>query len=187
MIRALALLACGVIACSDNVRIGAAFDANPSDGSVDGNGNPFTAGSYSLAYVGSPVVECTGTLMGSEADFSSITVATVGFVNGTVALAAPSATTLAISGTPIDSGWNLSEVDLLPDQPGAPPGIWEAQTGAPSGSGPDSTSRIVNLLGADSSTASSPGGIEGEAGTAYTTADTMGTCTITFGATLTKQ
>ncbi len=187
MIRLVAVLACGAAACGNDIRLGTAIDALTIDIPIDGNGNPFAPGSYAIQFLDPAVANCTGTLTGMEADFMSLTAASVGFVGGTVTLATPIATTLAITGAPITSGYNQSEVDLLANQVGSPPMLWTAQTTATATAGPDSTTRAVNLLAADYTTASSPSGIQGEAGAAYTTADSGGTCSVTFGVLLTKQ
>jgi hypothetical protein len=117
----------------------------------------------------------------------ALTAAGVGFTDGTVTLATPIATTLVVTGVPITSSYAVTEIDLLSGQAGAPPNFWVAQTNATATAGPDSTTRAVNLLAADSSTASAASGIQGEAGAAFSTADSNGTCTVTFGALFTKQ
>ncbi len=187
MIRIVAALVCGAVACGNDIRLGTAIDAATIDVPIDGNGNPFAAGSYAVQFLDPAVADCTGTLAGSENDFMGLTAASVGYIGGTVMLATPTATTLVVTGAPITSGWGETELDLLANQPGAPMGFWISQTTAIATAGPDSTTRAVNLLAADSTTASSASGIQGEAGAAYTTADTSGTCSVTFGALLTEQ
>ncbi len=188
MIRPAAVLLAGcAVACGNDIRLGTAIDALAIDVPIDGNGNPFAPGPYAAQFLDPAVASCSGTLGGKESDFMTLTAAGVGFVGGTVTFATPTATTLAITGTPISSGWGQSEVDLLANQVDAPPNLWTAQTTATATAGPDSTTRAVNLLAADDTTASSPSGIQGEAGAAYTTTDTNGTCSVTFGALFTKQ
>jgi hypothetical protein len=185
MIRA-CLLVPVLAACTHDVRLGTVIDATV-DVAADSAGNPFVAGSYALSFLDPPTTQCQGALSGMESQFAGVTLAQESLINGTVALATPSGTTLAISGSTISSGWGVASLSLAPNFSGLPATVWAADVTTDLGAGPDSTVHDFMLLAFDSTTTSTPGGVEGEVGVGFDTSGMTGTCTVTFGALLQKQ
>lgn len=141
-------------------------------------GGSITAGDYTLALVGGTDVYCDGTLAGHESDFTGITADSLGLVGGAVSITDPSPS-IDISGDPITSGFltspfTLDEVDT---------GLYAGFTDE-TGSGPDTTTFAGKYLVLDGMTAT-PELINGGVGAGYYTASGDGTCTVSFGATLT--
>ncbi len=151
-------------------------------GSVDfvdpgtGTGGTLTDGSYTLEIVGPADVYCDGTLAGQESTFASITAASLGLGNGSVAIANSG---LAISGAPIAAGFGLPSLDLSEVDSGLWAGFIDESVAGPAG-----TTRAGKYLVLDASSASAMF-INGSVGAAYLTANQDGQCSVAFGATLT--
>ena len=149
-------------ACSRDVRLGTAFDAaivSPAD--APASVNPFTAGSYALTFLDPADVQCTGSLIGQEAQFATITRADLSLVDGDVVLATPAADVLSIAGSPITTAWNATNVSLVPGIDGLPASMWAALVEQTFGSGPNTTTRDLMLLALDSTTVTATTGIKG--------------------------
>src|SRR2546430_1230474 len=129
-------------ACSREIRLGGEPDASVSpDASPDANTSPFTGGSYAVSFLDPPMIQCSGTLAGHDADFSGITRAASPLQDGTVDLA-PSSTQLMITGMPIQSGFPSSAITLMLDAAAAPPTLWDNSVPGSFGSGPDTTTIV---------------------------------------------
>jgi hypothetical protein len=180
MIRA-ALAMAVVAACGRDVRLGTAVDA-AVDGAPDSNGNPFGAGAYAMAVLDPPQQMCQGTLTGMEPAFAGITRASLGLIDGAVTFDTPTATSLAITGSPITSALGTGAITITPDASN-PPGLWDGLVSGDFSAGPASTTRNATDLAADSTT-SQP--IQAQLAVLYETLDTMGACTVAFGVSFTQ-
>jgi len=149
-------------------------------GSGSGSG-AIVAGNYTLAYQGPVEVNCTGSLVGHEADFSSISMSDLDFTGGTVAVTTPSASAADVDGAVIASAFGSTplELDLQADSPG----IYAAETNG-TGSGPDSTTYLGKYLAFDGGDAT-PTFINAAAGAGYVASDGTSTCAVSYGASLT--
>lgn len=141
-------------------------------------GGSITAGDYTLAILGGADVYCDGTLAGSEASFAGITADSLGLIGGAVTVATPSPT-VTVAGDPISSGFltspfTLDEVDT---------GLYAGFTDE-TGSGPAGTTFAGKYLVLDALSATDTL-INGGVGAGYYTPSGDGTCTLSFGATLT--
>jgi hypothetical protein len=174
------LVACS--ACSHDIRLGDRYDAMP-DGLSDAPSLPFDPGSYQVSFLGPAQVGCQGTLTGKESDFAGLTPASSGLIDGAVSFAVTT-TQLSITGAPIQAGFPQPTIVLAPDPMAMPPTLWD--TGEPgactSVSGPDATTRMWCGLAADSATAHAVGGIQSGYAELFQTTDTMGGCSVSFGA-----
>jgi hypothetical protein len=164
-------------ACGGNIRLG---DEPPDASSVDAPHGAFTAGPYSASFLDPAQVQCDGTLAGHEADFSTITRATSSFVDGAVQLQLATDAVI-VSGDPIATGFAQPSVTLAPDPQAR---LWTIGVAVTLGGGPDATQAVGVGLALDSSTASSPTGIQGEIARVFATANNDGQCSVTFGALL---
>jgi hypothetical protein len=174
-----------IAACEHDVRLGTTIDA-PADTTPDATANVFTPGSYALSFLDPPTIDCEDALQGMESQFSGVTRAQVSLIDGSVVLATPDVTTMTLTGSPITSGYGVSTVTLTPGVVG-PPNFWAAEITTNFGAGPDNTVHDLTLLAFDSTTASAPGGVEGEAGIGFDNSTQTGICTVTFGALLQLQ
>jgi hypothetical protein len=172
--RVVAALA--LVACRHDVQLGVAVDGAAD--AVDGNGNPFTSGSYPMAFLDPAQRMCDGTLVGMDASFTAITRASLGLVDGTVTFATPTATTLTIAGTPIMMALGQPSLDLMPSMGSAP--FWDGLVSGDFTTGPLGTMRTATDLAADSTTATAPM-IDAQLAVLYTTVDGNGSCTVAFG------
>ncbi len=174
-------------ACGRDVRLGSTIDAPAAiDAHPDAPGNPFTAGAYTASFLDPVMIQsCTGSLGSDENDFMAVTRASVDLVDGEVTLATPDAATLAMSGTPITSGWAQTTLDLTLASTAPDPPLWAAEINQDFGSGPDGTTRGFMGLALDVDTAQSQSGIEGEVGIAFETGSDS--CTLAFGALFVKM
>jgi hypothetical protein len=156
-------------------------DGGMGSGSGSGTG-AIVAGSYTLAYQGPVEVDCTGALVGHEADFSSISMTDLGFAGGAVSVTTPSPSATDVDGTVIASAFGTTplELDLQTDSPG----IYAAVTDG-TGSGPDGTSFLGKYLAFDGADAT-PTFINAAAGAGYVATDGSSTCTVSYGASLTS-
>ena len=182
-------------ACGTDVRLGSAPDAridapvdSQLDAPTDGPTNPFTSGTYGLAFFDPVQVMCDGDLIGMEANFESITRVTLSFVDGTVALSATDGTHLRVSGPPIGTGFGGGDLVMVPE-PDPPPGepvVWGASVSGNFGSGPLSTTNTDRFLGMDSSSANEPQ-ISAYGAALFQNAGSSGACTVAFTATFASQ
>ena len=175
-----ALPVCALVACGQDVRLGTVIVDGPTipDAPPDGLGNPFTAGMYSVGFLDPAIAQCSGALSGNEADFMSITRASVNLVDGDVTFATPDQSSLVITGTPITTGFTESTLDL--SFANASPLLWADQFMTDFGPGPDGTLREVMALAVEVDTAQAPGGIQSSVSIIYELAGDM--CSVTFGA-----
>jgi hypothetical protein len=171
----LVLVVC--MGCSRDIRLGELPDAA---------GTPFIAGSYMTSFLDPPAQNCSGTLTGHEADFAGITRASSSLVDGAITMAV-NAQQITLSGTPISSGFPQPTVTLAYDPSAGAPGLWDNVVQGSFGTGPDSTTISALGMALDSTTASSPSGIEGSYMRAYLTGDGMGECSVAFGALLVRN
>jgi hypothetical protein len=173
--RALLLV---LAACGGNIRLG---EDPPDAASIDAPHGAFNSGSYSASFLDPAQISCQGTLSGHEADFSAITRATSSFVDGPVQLQL-AADAVIVTGNPIATGFGQASVSLAPDPQASP--LWTIAVAVTLGGGPDATQAVGVGLALDSSTASSPTGIQGEIARVFATANNDGQCSVTFGALL---
>jgi hypothetical protein len=174
----LGLLALG--ACGRDIQLGTSLDA-ASDAALDAVASPFTAGAYTASFLDPPQVMCAGSLARLEADFSGITRANSALVDGTVTFT-PTTDQLAISGAPIQSGFPTATITVVPDTTSNPPTLWDMSVNGSFGSGPDATTIVSIALAIDSATAQAASGIQSGYAQLFETADTLGQCSVTFGA-----
>ena len=186
MIRIAVWLGLFASACGRDIYLGELVP--PADASIDaaGNGNPFTAGSYSVQFLDPPVMSCSGTLTGHDADFNVVTRASLGVVDGAVTLATPDGGSLAIAGAPISNRFGEAMVTLVSDSSSVPP-VWSGEVDGSFDAGPDATICQAIALAADPTTAASPSGIQGAIAFLFSTSDASGDCSLTFGALFTKS
>ncbi len=154
-------------------------------GSGSGSGSDssaITPGSYTLAVIGPSQVYCEGALVGHEADFAGITLASLGLVGGSVTVATPTLDEVTVAGAPISSSFGASPFEL--DDGVGTPGLFAGFTNA-TGAGPDSTTFMGEYLVIDASTATSTF-INAGVGAGYIAADGSSNCTVAFGASLTS-
>ena len=180
--RLVAMLA--LVACHHDVQLGSAVDAS-IDAPADGNGNPFAAGSYAIAFLGPNIQMCDGTLTGMEAPFGALTQAQIGLVDGPVTFTTPTGTTLVITGAPIQS-LGAPSIELAPSGPMAPPGFWDGIVNGDLSAGPLATTRAASDIAADSATANAAT-IEAQIDVLYMTSDGNGTCNVLFGVAFTHS
>ncbi len=164
-------------------------DFGPIDFTGDGGGSgsgsdssAITPGSYTLAVTGPSQVYCEGALVGHEADFAGITLASLGLVGGSVTVATPTPDEVTVAGAAISSSFGASPLQLN-DGVGTP-GLFAGFTNT-TGAGPDGTTFVGEYLVVDASTATSTF-INGGVGAGYVAADGSSDCTVAFGASLTS-
>jgi hypothetical protein len=162
-------------ACSRDIRLGDI----PPDAPSDTVATTFIAGSYAASFLDPAQVSCQGTLAGHEADFASVTRASVNLVDGTVQLAG--ANPVVVSGAPVQNAFAQSMIALSPDSQAIPPTLWDGTVNGSFGSGPDSTTAMMLALELDSAHATDPSGIQGAYGRVFVTSDTLGVCSFSFG------
>ena len=141
-------------------------------------GGTITAGDYTLSVQDPAQVYCDGSLAGHEADFASISAASLSLGGGAVTVATPSTSQVTVAGAAIQAGFGASPF-ALDDQGG---GLFAGFTND-TGSGPDGTQLAGKYFVVDSSSATTTL-INAGAGAGYVTSDGSGTCTVAFDATL---
>lgn len=162
------------VGCSRDIRLG---------DNTDAASGPFVAGTYDLTYVDPPDVSCSGSLSGHEASFTDLTREKLNLIDGSVTLS-PTPTELTITGTPIEECCGQPSIVLVPEPAATPPTLWDGNAAGSPIVGPESTTSASIGIAFDSATVNSVVGITGGLAHIFTTTDSSGVCTVTFGARL---
>ncbi len=177
-------------ACGRDVQLGTNVDAG-IDSLIDAMPSPFTPGTYTLTYIEPNETSCDGTLANMGNDFSTITAASLGLVDGDVMLVGVNEVVIRLLGAPISSGYNRAMVDLTPNPEALPPDspqtIWDTVVAEDFGVGPLGTHQLARYFGIDSASANMPSQMQSAAALYYETEDMSGACFITFAAVLASQ
>jgi hypothetical protein len=148
-------------------------------GSGSGGTGSISDGTYTLTIQSPGQAYCDGSLAGHEADFASITAASLAFGGGSVAVTVIGASAIKVEGTPIQSAYATSPLELDPNN-----GVLAGFT-SQSGTGPDATTMVGKYFVVDPGSATTHM-IQAGVGAGYGTSDGSGTCTVAFQATLTQ-
>lgn len=141
------------------------------------------AGNYTLAFDPTLYVQCDGTLLGQDAAFSALTLAGLGFSDGPITVTALAVDQLELTGASISAAYGPAPFMVaasLDAPPGTYFGISERNQ---AGAGPLGTDLAAAYLLLDDANASSAG-VPGQAGLFFMTPDTLGYCSVDFGAAL---
>lgn len=147
-------------------------------GGGGGGTGTITDGTYTLAIGSGSQVYCDGSLAGHEADFASITAASLSLGGGSVTMTTLTSGAVNADGAPIAAGYGATPLEL-DDNGGLLAGFSND-----SNPGPDSTTEIGKYFVIDPSSATTTS-IQAGVGAGYATADGSGTCTVAFDASLT--
>ncbi len=172
-------------ACGRDVYLGERVPPPDSPGdAVLGNGNPFSAGAYTVQFLDPLHTTCTGALGGHEPDFAGVTRASLAVIDGPVTLATPDRASLAIAGASISNRFGVSSVLLIPDTMDP---LWSTSFSGSYDAGPDATICQAIALAVDPSTATTTAGIAGVIAFLFVTSDSSGRCSADFEALFTKS
>jgi hypothetical protein len=148
-------------------------------GSGSGGTGSISNGTYTLTIQSPGQGYCDGSLAGHEADFASISAASLMFGGGSVAVTVSGASAIQVDGAPIQTAYATSPLEL------------DANNGelagftSQSGTGPDSTTMAGKYFVVDPGSATAQMILAG-VGAGYVTSDGSGSCTVAFQATLTQ-
>jgi hypothetical protein len=147
-----------------------------------GGPSNIVAGNYTLVVVGPPDVYCDGALVGMEPSFATILPTSVGLTGGAVAVTTPSTSEVDVDAPWIATGFLTSPFEL--DALDSPPTLFAGFT-TESGTGPVGTTFVGKYFALDGASASTTF-INGSVGAGYVSSSGMDSCTVAWGATLTK-
>ncbi|MBK6683975.1 MAG: hypothetical protein IPG45_05835 [Deltaproteobacteria bacterium] len=141
------------------------------------------AGNYTLSFDPNLYVQCDGTLAGQDAAFAALTLANVGFSDGPITVTSLAVDQLELSGAAISAAYGPTPF-LVAASIDAPPGTYFGMSELNQiGAGPLGTDLAAAYLLLDDANASLAG-VPGQAGLFFMTPDTMGYCSVDFGAAL---
>ncbi len=172
-----------VSACDQEVRLGAlAIDGESDAGVQEIDASPFPANNATLS-LGTLSTQCDGNLTGQEVVFDGWSADDAGFSPGALQLTWVSSTSLSISGTPIEYGFQVQSIGLLPHVIPEQPEELLIGIVSLTGSAPDGMSKDAAMFVVDMSSMTSES-LAAQVGLLFSDPSSQGSCSLSIDAVL---